>query len=141
MFKELDKYKVSGKFTYKPGELLRDVCNAIKDGSGVYVVCTSLIDESEIIYIGSSGKMQNDGSIQCRENGLYGRIVKGKQFDERRSISWPAKMKEEGIEAIDVYWYQTYTDEIRDIPAYVEAVLIQRFFDLYKQLPRWNVKY
>jgi hypothetical protein len=135
---ELDKYKVNGRFSFKQGEILKDVCNAPRDGSGVYIVYISLTKEKEIVYIGSSGKIQNDGSMKTRKNGLYDRIVNGKQFSNVRYISWPIKMAKDSIQSLDVCWYITYTDDIGDIPAYVEAVLIQRFYGLHQRLPRWN---
>jgi hypothetical protein len=34
-----------------------------------------------------------------------------------------------------------YNNKIKDIPAYTEAILIQKHFDIYGTLPRWNEEF
>ena len=138
MFNELNKYKNSNHFFFTTKDELSKICNAPDDKSGVYLVFDLSGDENQLIYIGSSGKMQSDGNIKNREDGLKGRIVKGKQFGKSRKSSWPKKMIEDGMEVLNVYWYVTFDSIIQDIPAYIEGLLIQRFFELHGRLPKWN---
>jgi hypothetical protein len=49
-------------------------------------------------------------------------------------------MVEENIETLDVYWYETFNEDVNDIPSFVEAVLLQKFFLAYGHLPKWNEK-
>lgn len=139
LFDELRKYNNTGHFFFKAENDLGQICNAPKDKSGVYLVYALKSGDKELIYIGSSGQVQNDGTIKHRKGGLWGRIVKGQQFGKvQRKISWPSKMREENIEALDIYWYDTFNSETKDIPVYTEALLMQRFFEMNKRLPRWN---
>lgn len=141
MFDELKKYKKKGSFSFKADELLEKACNAPKDKSGVYIVYASDNSKDNPIYIGSTGKIRKDGKIKHRKGGLYDRIYRGKQFDESRKLSWPKKMKEQQIDELNIYWYVTFNDEVTDIPAYVEAILIQQYFNKFRRLPYWNEEF
>ncbi|HMB97204.1 MAG TPA: hypothetical protein VKM36_01870 [Balneolaceae bacterium] len=87
MFDELKDYKNTGHFFFNPDENLADSCNAPKNASGVYLVFELAHGKINLIYIGSSGKMKNNGTITHQNGGLYGRIVSGIQFDRPRSKS------------------------------------------------------
>lgn len=141
MFDELNEYSNNDHFFFRSSDDLGEVCNAPKNISGVYIIYALANGKVKLIYIGCSGKMQNDGTIKQRKGGLYDRIVNGKQFEEIRRKSWPRKMNEEQIEALDIYWYETFNTEINDIPSYVEALLIQKHFEMFGTLPRWNKEY
>lgn len=60
------------------------MCNAPKNGIGVYVVYALKNGKIELIYIGSSGKVKQDGTTKIRKGGIFDRLVYGKQFDEPR---------------------------------------------------------
>lgn len=95
-----------------------------------------------MVYIGSSGKIQCNGEIKHRKGGLYDRIVNGHQFGRiPRKKSWKQKIIDEKIDALDIYWYDTFHAEIIDIPVFVESTLIQRFFEMNNHLPRWNKEF
>jgi len=141
MFDELRKYAKSDHFFFSNEVPLAEACSAPKNGSGVYLVFALAHGRIELIYIGSSGKMQKDGKIKHRKGGLYDRIVNGKQFDDARKNSWPRRMNEEQIEALDVYWYETYNNLVQDIPAYTEGIIIQKNYEISGRLPRWNLEY
>lgn len=141
MFDELSKYQVNDHFFFSTDDKLENTCNAPKTSAGVYTVFALANGRIELIYIGSSGKLMNDGSIKVRTGGIYDRIVNGKQFDDRRKVSWPIRMSEEGIEALDIYWYETFNNEAEDIPSFVEALLVQVHFEQFGKLPRWNKEF
>jgi len=142
MFDELKKFKTNDHFFVMKNSALEKVCNAPKTTSGIYLVFALKKGRIELVYIGSSGKIQNDGSIKHREGGLYDRIVNGHQFGKiPRKISWLNKINEEGMDGLDVYWYDTFNNKTKDIPAFVEAVIIQRHFDIYNKLPDWNIEF
>jgi len=145
MFDELKKYKNNNHFLFKPEDGLSQVCNAPDDKSGVYVVYALSNGRIELIYIGISGLKQKDGTLKTRKAGLGGmkdRIVNGHHFGKTpRRISWPIQMLKENIEALDVYWWVTYENEIRDFPRDVEEALLRRFFDIYGRFPRWNKQF
>ena len=56
MFDELDKYKSNGHFFFSADDELSTVCNAPKNGVGIYIVYALKGGKIELIYIGSSGK-------------------------------------------------------------------------------------
>ncbi len=141
MFDELEEYTHTGHFFVTPDSELAQVCNAPKDASGVYTVFALADGGIELVYIGISGKVQNNGTLKTSSGGLFDHIVNGTQFGHKRKTSWPAKMRSEQIEALDIYWYETFNADHQDIPAFIEGVLIQKHFDIFGKLPRWNEEY
>ncbi len=139
MFDELTKYKNNNHFFFTANEELENVCNAPKDKNGIYLVYELKNGRIELVYIGSSGKIQNDGKIKHRTGGLYGRIINRHQFWEIPiKKSWKQKLINEKIDALDIYWYVTVDSENIDIPFFVETTVMQRFFEVNGRLPRWN---
>jgi hypothetical protein len=141
MFDELKKYKTNNHFFFDGDKPFGEVCNAPKKGSGVYVVYALTKGKVKLIYIGSSEKMQKNGKMRHRIGGLYDRLVNGKQFEKPRRISWLEKLTEDQIDALDVYWYETINSATNDIPAYTEALLIQKHHETYGCLPDWNMEF
>ena len=135
MFALLNKYS-NNKYEFSQNDKLSEVCNAPRDKSGVYLVFDSSDKNNiKLIYIGRSGEMR-DGVIKHRKDGLYGRLVKGKQFDEPRRQSWPKKMKEMGISVVTVLWFDTGNDD----PEEIEDRLLSEVISTFGALPIWNNK-
>lgn len=142
MFPELEKYESNGHFFFNVGDELGKVCNAPKNGLGVYIVYALKNGKIELIYIGSSGKVKQNGSAKIRKGGgIYDRLVNGKQFGDHRKISWKEKLIAEKIEALNIYWYETFDQSNSDIPATIEGRIIQRYLDVHGRLPKWNKEY
>ncbi|MFT7158165.1 MAG: hypothetical protein ACI8Q1_003193 [Parvicella sp.] len=141
MFEELEKYESNGHFFFSENDNLEMVCNAPRKGIGIYLVYALKNGRIELVYIGSSGKVKQDGTKKVRIGGICDRIVNGKQFGGVRKQTWKLKLKSEEIEAIDVYWYETFDKEIAEIPSFVEGVILQRFFEIHRRLPRWNIEF
>ncbi len=141
MFDELTGYKNNDHFFLNPDDSLADVCNAPQSTSGVYIVYELAHGDIELIYIGSSGKVLNDGTIKHRDGGLYDRIVNGKQFGKPRNKSWPEKMKQNQSDALDIYWYETVTGDSFDPPSYIEALITMKHLETFGRLPRWNEEF
>ncbi|MEX1002126.1 MAG: hypothetical protein WDZ35_08420 [Crocinitomicaceae bacterium] len=141
MLDELTKYKNTDHFFFTPSDNLGQVCNAPTDKCGIYVIYALKNGQVELIYIGRSGEVRSDGTLFIRKAGLGGlkdRLVNGKQFGEPRRNSWKRQMQFEGIEALDVYWYVTHSDDFVDCPKNIENKLLTRHMDIYGRLPRWN---
>lgn len=99
-------------------------------------------DEKELIMVGSTGTVQNDGALKSKNGGLYDKIVNGHQFAKTgRKYSWPAQMKLENIERLEVVWYDTFNDKVKVIPTFIEGQVLQNFLDDKGSLPRWNVAF
>lgn len=142
MFNELNKYEQSDHFFLHPKGNLREVCNAPNDKSGIYIVYALKNEKTELIYIGCSGKMGSDNSMFIRKAGLGGikdRIVNGHQFGKiSRRISWLNQIQQEGIEALDIYWYATHNELYSDCPRNLEHSLLKKHLELFGRLPKWN---
>lgn len=138
----LSRYNNCGYFSFTSNKDLIIECTASKDAAGVYIVEGFFEDRYRIIYIGYSGKMLQDGNICRRKGGLYSRIVYGHQFKRiKRFKAWPQKMDEQNIAELRVNWYETFNNDLKDIPAYIEALLIQKYFENFHKLPDWNQVY
>ena len=141
MYKELEKFKVSNSFTFTIEDSLEQACNA-SEGAGVFVVYAVEGDAKELIMVGSTGTVQNDGTLKSKNGGLYDKIVNGHQFAKTgRKYSWPAQMKLETISALEVVWYETFNAYVKAIPTAVEGQVLQNFLDENAKLPRWNVAF
>jgi hypothetical protein len=140
MYKELEKFTVTNQFLFNVDDSLEQVCNA-SEGSGVFLVY-AVGDEKELIMVGSTGTIQNNGALKIKNGGLFDKIVEGHQFAKTgRKYSWPAQMKKEAISNLEVVWYETFNNEVKSIPTAVEGQVLQSFLDENGRLPRWNVAF
>ncbi|HIP31176.1 MAG TPA: hypothetical protein EYG86_00295 [Crocinitomicaceae bacterium] len=141
MLEQLEKYKSNGHFIFSPSDELSKVCNAPKNGIGVYTVYARKNEKNELVYIGSSGKVKTEGKPIIRKGGIFDRLVNGIQFAYPRKKSWKQKLIDGNIDALDIYWYETFDNEHSDIPSSVEGNIIQTFFNNHKRLPSWNKEF
>lgn len=140
MHKELEKFTVTNSFVFAPEDSLEQVCNA-SDGCGVFLVY-DLSTDRELIMVGSTGTVQNNGTLKIKNGGLADKIIEGHQFAKTgRKYSWPAQMKLEGIASLEVVWYETFNADVKAIPTSVEGQVLQSFLDENGRLPRWNVAF
>ncbi|HWS60507.1 MAG TPA: hypothetical protein VN182_06225 [Flavobacterium sp.] len=142
MYKELKKIKIKNQFTFSAEDSLEEVCNAPESGSGIFLVYAIDGEEKELIMVGSTGTIQNDGTLKSKNGGLFDKIVNGHQFAKTgRKYSWPAQMKLENIARLEVYWYETFNEKNKVIPTFLEGQILQNFLDENGKLPRWNVAF
>src|SRR4051812_42230201 len=103
MFDELKKYETN-HFFFNPGDELIDTCNAPANRDGVYLVYALSKGRIELVYIGSSGAMENTTNIQTPKPGRGGikdTLVNGEHFNGvPRRTCWPLQMRLEKIEAL-----------------------------------------
>ncbi len=144
----LNTYSDSGFFTFHCSDDLKSCCKAPDKKSGVYLVYDRTAARNRLIYIGSSGHIDNSGALVVRKSGgggLKGRIVNGHQFgsgaEYRRFKIWPIQMKKDGIDRIDVHWYVTHADNFAHSPCYVEHLLLHEYYTMHHNLPLWNKKF
>jgi len=142
MSTELEKFTVKGNFTFTQEDNLEAVCNASDNASGVFVVYAVEAGVKELIMVSSTGTVQNDGTLKSKNGGLYEKIVNGHQFAKTgRKYSWPAQMKKENIDTLEVLWFETFNDSSKAIPTAVEGQVLQNFLNENGKLPRWNVAF
>ena len=142
MYKELKSIKSKNQFVFDQNDSLEEVCNAPDTASGIFLVYAISNDEKELIMVGSTGTVQNDGTLKSKNGGLYDKIVNGHQFAKTgRKYSWPAQMKKEYIDKLEVFWYDTFNDKNKIIPTFIEGQILQNFLIENNKLPRWNVAF
>jgi hypothetical protein len=142
MYKELKSIKSKNQFVFDQNDSLEEVCNAPDTASGIFLVYAISNEEKELIMVGSTGTVQNDGTLKSKNGGLYDKIVNGHQFAKTgRKYSWPAQMKKESIDKLEVFWYDTFNDKNKIIPTFIEGQILQNFLIENSKLPRWNVAF
>ncbi|WP_316793732.1 hypothetical protein [Pedobacter frigoris] len=135
MFSELEKYQENGHFFFEKGDNLRLVSKDVPDKPGVYYILRLQKGKIEIVYIGKSGTMLPNGQFK---NQLLKNRVNNKQGGLKRQIFLDLKLEDETIDALDIYWFVTFDENHKDLPGFVEGVLLQRFYEIYGKLPDWN---
>jgi len=142
MYKELKKIKIKNQFNFTVNDSLEEACNASNAGAGIFLVYEIKGDDKELIMVSSTGTIQNDGSLKIKNGGLFDKIVNGHQFAKTgRKYSWPAQMKIEKIDTLEVAWYETFNEKNKIIPTFIEGQILQNFLDENGKLPRWNVAF
>lgn len=140
MFDVLEDYTVNDHFFFTEDKNLEEVFNAPKSGMGVYLVYELKNGRISLVYVGSAGRVNHSGRRKTKE-GFYEDLVNGNQFGGRRAETWKQKLITEKIDALDIYWYETYGKNLRAIPAFVQGQVIQSYFDMQGKLPLWNEEY
>lgn len=142
MYKELKKIKISGSFLFNADNQLENECNAPNDAPGIFMVYDVKDDVKTLIMVGSTGTIQNNGSLKIKGGGLYDKIVEGHQFAKTgRKYTWPTQMQKENIDQLEVFWYETYNAKNKIIPTFLEGQMLQNFLDENGTLPQWNVAF
>lgn len=138
MFAELEKYKTNGHFFFENEDNLKKQSKDVPNLPGVYYILKLAKGKVELVYIGKSGSMLQNGQFKDQ---LLNKRLNNKQDGIRREHYFLNKIEEENIDALDIYWFVTVDDEHNDLPGYVEGLLLQRYFDVYGCLPPWNKSY
>lgn len=135
MFDELKKYKNTGHFFFKNGDSLLDVSRNVPELPGIYYILRLAKGKIDLVYIGKSGPIQQDGTF--KDQTLRGRI-NNKRNGQSSQEFFETICREQNIDALDIYWFVTMEGKHRDIPAFIEGLLLQKIFDIHGHLPEWN---
>lgn len=135
MFPQLEKYKNKGHFFFRKECRLIDLTRNIPNLPGVYYIVKLAAGKIEIVYIGKAGTMESDGAF--KKQGLQKRLNM-KQDGLFRQEFFETKLLEESIDALDIYWFVTFDEYHQDVPAFLEASMLQDFYWMYDKLPSWN---
>jgi len=143
MFDELKKYKKHNHFFFNPGDDLEAVCNA-PDLPGVFYIYRLANHKVQLVYIGHSShqvKETPSKRFQVEFYTLREEIINGCLFGRTANKeSWSKKLKDENIDALDVYWHATMDKQTKDFPEDVERLIMQQYIHLHGRLPLWNEK-
>ncbi len=138
MFDQTNKYKNHGHFFFNPGDNLREKSSEVPGLPGVYYIMRLAHGNIDLVYIGSSGTINQKGRFS---NQLLRGRLNNEHDGMKRQNYFEQKMKQEGIDALDIYWFVTFDENNQDLPGYVEGILMQRYFEMYGTLPPWNKKF
>lgn len=138
MFDEIKKYRNQDHFFYKKGDNLRELTKDIPDLPGIFYIFRLANGRIDLVFIEQSGTVLRNGdyshsllreAIHKDEKG-----VSRQQFFDKQFINY-------GIDALDIYWFVTMDDSHRDLPGYVKGLLMQRYYEIYGELPPWNTEF
>ena len=138
MFDELNKYKNEGNFFFEKGDQLSHVSKDVPNLPGVYYIYRLARGRVELVYIGKSGTMLQDGSSK---NQMLRQRINNEHNGVKRQTYFEQKFVEEDIDALDIYWFVTFDEQHQDLPGYVEGQIMQRYFDIHGCLPPWNKEF
>lgn len=139
MFTYLYKYKDQGKYVLKKGDSHTEICDAPKNGRGVYAVFCG----EEVLFISCSGLIKaNSNEPKVREadgGGLWARITRGKLpgFHKERIHE---KLVSENVGEITIKWWITYDKSHQDNPKDIRNLMIVDYTTSFGVLPSWNRK-
>lgn len=138
MFSALNKYKNNGHFFFKKGNRLKAVSHSVPNFPGVYYVIRLARGRVELVYIGKSGSILQNGEFKSQ--GLQAHL-NDKQEEINRQEFFDLQLNQEQIDGLDIYWFVTYDKTNHDLPGYIEGLIMQLFFEVHGRLPEWNKEY
>lgn len=136
MFDALDKYKNNDHFFLKKGKKIADQLAGVPDLPGVFLIYRLARDKVQLAYIGHSVLFET-------EEGLQSAVLPAALSYRIEGGAWQEfldeTMEADDIEALDIYWYVTMDNkEYDDLPGFVGANVMQRYFEVNGDLPPWN---
>ncbi len=133
----LKTFEKHDQFDFCANDSLRSNNNA-PNLPGVYLFYAKSKNECVLKYIGKAGTILQNGRF--KDQLLNGRVC-NKQNGMRREDYLKNKIIEEKLKYISIYWFVTYDDNQSLLPGYVESLLLQKYFELYQELPEWNKQF
>lgn len=137
-FPFLRSYRNCGGVSLATGFDLKRQLKPVPRLPGVYLIYRKTSSGKKLVYIGRSGTIDLLGKFG--KQTLRKRLSM-KQNGIKRSLFFASKILEDEAESLKIYWFVTFDDHTRDLPAYVEGRLMQGYFEKYQTLPPWNRKF
>ena len=134
-FDDLKKYKNCGYFQFRIGDSPYHQSKDVPDLLGIYTFEKKTNESSEVVYIGKSGTLNQNGSFK---NQFLKKRLNNKLIGIKRQQFFDQKLEDELFDTLIIHWFVTFDDNQQDLPSYIEAKLIQEYFEKYKCLPSWN---
>ena len=128
----------NGTFYLNKNEHISHALNSynVPNKYGVYLIYSVKDNIEKIIYIGKSGTLQNDGTFKTQ--GIAGRLKAVGKNNIPRNIYFQDIIKEYDFDKLKFLWIVTVEENVIEIPALVEAKLLQSYFDDNNVLPLLN---
>jgi len=134
------KLKNHGSFILLPGESINDIVNRfdVPSKPGVYIIYGYASKKEKVIYIGSSGRIKQDGSFG--KQTLKKRLTM-KQCGEYRRKFFGNILAKGKYSKLLFKWFITFDSCNKLLPANIEGDLMQAYHDDFKCLPEYNKSY
>ncbi|MBL4863021.1 MAG: hypothetical protein JKY09_08405 [Crocinitomicaceae bacterium] len=124
MLEGLGQYKNSNHFFYEKGSSLTELLKTVPDLPGVYYVIRLARGKVQLVYI--SALTDDEPTVKLKT-----RLLNQQSFFDK-------KIMEEGIDALDIYWFVTVDEENQDLPAFVETKLSEGYVENMGEPALWN---
>jgi len=136
--KEYQSKYISGSFILNKDENIASVLSRenVPNEYGIYIIYSVKDNNENIIYIGKSGTMQNNGGF--KHQGLSGRLKAVGEKNVSRNIYFQNTIREYNLDYLKFEWIVTVNDLEVEIPALVESIFLQEYFNENKALPLLN---
>jgi hypothetical protein len=128
----LRKFPEHGEFEFESESDLRELAVAVPDSPGIYIFENH---NGELCYVAKSGTLLQNGNFRDQ---LLKKRIGNRQDGIPRQRFLREKLQITGWKFIRIRWFVTFSDEIKEIPAKVEAEVLQAYFLEHGELPLWN---
>ncbi len=126
----------SNNFIFTKEDKISEVLvkNKVPNSFGIYIIYKNQKTYENIIYIGKAGEIDNIGTE--KKQGLLKRLSNTR--DKKTANEYFKYIFDEDIKELIIEYYETPNTVI---PSFVEATLIQEYFQTFTKLPFLNKAY
>jgi hypothetical protein len=128
-----------GIFFLEKGEKIREVLveNNISNEYGVYLIYSIKDNTEELIYIGKSGTISQNGEF--KRQGIKDRLKAVTTNNMQRDKYFQQEVIDKyNFDKLKFVWIITFDDKWKELPAYSESRLLQLYYDNHSVLPTLN---
>lgn len=135
-YKSLKKQFISNSFILTKNDSITDILlkNKVPNTFGIYIIYKNEKIYENIIYIGKAGEIDNIGVE--KKQGLSKRLSNTR--DKKSANEYFKDLFNHNIKELIIEYYETPKTYI---PSFIEATLIQEYFQTFKKLPSLNKAY
>ena len=135
-YKSLKKQFISNSFILTKNDSITDILlkNKVPNTFVIYIIYKNEKIYENIIYIGKAGEIDNIGVE--KKQGLSKRLSNTR--DKKSANEYFKDLFSDDIKELIIEYYETPKTYI---PSFIEATLIQEYFQTFKKLPSLNKAY
>lgn len=135
-YKNLKKLFPSNYFNFFKNDNISEILtkNNVPNTFGIYIIYKNEKVYENIIYIGKAGEIDKNG-IE-KKQGLFKRLSNTR--DNKTANEYFKNLFDENIKELVIEYYETPKTLI---PSFIEATLIQEYFQTFQKLPLLNKAY
>ncbi|QEZ88359.1 hypothetical protein ACIB15232_0162 [Aliarcobacter cibarius] len=132
----MKKQFISNSFILTKNDSITDILlkNKVPNTFGIYIIYKNEKIYENIIYIGKAGEIDNIGVE--KKQGLSKRLSNTR--DKKSANEYFKDLFNHNIKELIIEYYETPKTYI---PSFIEATLIQEYFQTFKKLPSLNKAY